>query len=143
MRGSGMNRMRRVLAAAKQAELLQLGRADAAMRAARQRAQDLRESARLADPVETASDMIALGAWQAHAEACARAAEAEAREIEKEVEVLQERLSRTLGRETVVEGLIRRAEADARQVSERRAEDRPLSRSSPGVGIGSSTAGIA
>ena len=138
-----MNRMRRVLAAAKQAELLQLGKTEALVRAARARAMQLRESSRTAVTGSTASDMAALGVWQAHAEALARDAEAEARALEQDMKAMQDQLSRTLGRETVVDALIRRASAEARQISERRTEDAPRPGASSVPGASSSSAGIA
>lgn len=117
-----MNRVRRVLAAVKQAEMAQLAAARQAAAGRRSRARALRHASMVQTTPETGADMLATAQWQTHAEAKARAAEAEAAAIDAAAAPLAAALARTIGRESVVEQLIEDHEKAAAGLRARRAE---------------------
>ena len=120
-----MHRMRRVLVAMKMAEMAQLGANRTAATAARAKARELRAQSRAQVADEVPGAMAALGSWQRHAEALARDADATAARLDLEAEPMMIELARTLGRETVVTGLIGKAEIEDRRIAARRAEGAP------------------
>lgn len=122
MRETAMIRMRRVLGAMKQAEQARLAAVRQAAAAARNEAAALRRSSAGLAPGRTASDMVAIGAWQRHAEVKAQAAEARAREIDAGARPLEQALAQTIGREAVVDSLIGEAAAEHARLMARRSE---------------------
>lgn len=129
-----MDRMQRVLAAAKRAELAQLGLAKTQLTAARARAHSLRTQARTINGTGAAGEMALIGAWQSHAERAARDADAEAEALARHVQELEAVFARTLGRETVVDGMVARLAATDQQIAARRAETVPARRAGPAAG---------
>lgn len=117
-----MNRVRRALGAMKQAEMARLAAVRRASAAARAEAEALRQSALEQIVPDTASDMLAISRWQAHADARARAAEARAREIDEAARPLEAALARTIGRESVVERVISDHQDQATKAATRRSE---------------------
>jgi len=124
-----MHRMRRVLAAIRMAEMAALGAQISRAGAARDAAAAHRATARQGCPGATIAEMATRSAWQAHQEIQARRAEAVAAEAEAAAVPMRADLARTIGRESVAEGLIRRATNEAAALAERRAEGMtPVSR---------------
>lgn len=128
MRESGMRRVHRVLTAMKMAEMAQLGARAAAAAAVRSRAAQLRADSQQMAPADNAADMMLQGQWQQSAWTRARALDAEAAEIDRDVADLKAKLARTMGREAAVTGLIERAEAETKRLLESRAEVVPGAR---------------
>lgn len=123
MKDDGMQRMRRALAAIKQAEMAELGRNRALADAARAHATEMRAAARMAAAPETAAEMAALAEWQHALEWRARMAEAAAASADEAAVPLKEKLARTLGRENVTLEMIADAAREQVKLTERRAED--------------------
>lgn len=117
-----MIRVRRVLAAMKQAEMVRLAAARQAAARRRSQARALRHASTMQQVPETGADMLATARWQTHAVAKARTAEAEAEAIDNAAAPLAVALARTIGRESVVDQLIADHERSEAELRARRAE---------------------
>lgn len=117
-----MNRVRRVLAALKQAEMVRLAVARQAAARRRSQARALRHASTAQQVPETGVDMLATARWQTHAETKARTTEAEADAIDTAAAPLAAALARTIGREAVVDQLIEDHERKEHQLRARRAD---------------------
>ena len=130
MRETGMRRVRRVLAAVKQAEMVQLAALRQAAAAEREQAARLRARASTVPAAETASDMLATCAWQRLSEDKAKDAERRAQAIDAQSHPHEIAVARAIGRETVVDGVIQRMVIEGQKKTERRAESVPSGASS-------------
>lgn len=134
MRDVGMQRMQRVLAAVKRAEMAQLGAKRREAEEARAEAAAHRAASRQMESPGQAQNMLLQSRWQQDLERRAREAEARADAADAEAVPIGARLARTLGRESVTTGLIAAAKVEHHRLLERRAEEVPRGRSGPGQG---------
>lgn len=116
-------RLRRVLAALKQADMIRLGAKIAEADSARARARAFRTHSQSLPAADYAADMVLQDHWQGHLEQRARHADAQALAFDAEADAMRPALARTFGREKVVNGLIDRQRLDENKQRERRAED--------------------